>query len=792
MKFSESWLREWVNPPLTREALCDALTMAGLEVEEIKPVSLRFTNIVVGQIKKIQKHPQADLQICSVDIGDPKFLQIVCGAKKIVLNSKVAVAKNGAVLPDETIIRDSEIKGFSSNGMICSPSELDLSDETENLFVLPDDAKIGEDLWTYLQLADYVIDVSITPNRGDCLSIEGMARETAAIMQSPLHKMTVKVAKVTSKDALQVQIEDKIGCPKYLGRVIKNVKADATSPTWLKERLRRSGIRSISPVVDVTNYVMLELGQPMHAFDLAKINKKIIVRKSSKGEEIALLDGSKQTLDNDTMVIADEVNVLAIAGVMGGLDSSVTLLTQDIFLESAYFSPTVVARQRQFYGLNSESAYRFERNIDPGIQLNAIERATQLILEISSGEPGPITSQVNENALPKTNIITLAKNKIDEVLGVIIPLDEIVSILKRLNFGIKKISGETLEVNVPPFRADITLPEDLIEEIARLYGYEKIPSHQIAASLILNSSLNTEQDISNLRETLTNLGYHEIISYSFTDKKLEDLLDPERTPLMLVNPISSEMAAMRTSLWPGLMNALHYNKSRQQQRIRIFEIGTCFITHDNQLTHQSNLSGLITGDVTPAQWGNPAREVDFFDLKGDVEHLLKSVLPKDKLFFKPDVHPALHPGQTAAVYFQDQKIGILGRLHPSLEQKLDLNSRVFLFELQLKMINKLQRPHYKEISKFPEIRRDLALLINEAIPAKDIQDRIRESAGDWLKDVFIFDVYQGKGVSPGLKSIAVALILQHATRTLVDDEVTELMERVITALQGQLGAELRR
>jgi phenylalanyl-tRNA synthetase beta chain len=683
MKFSESWLRdEWVNPALSRDALCTALTMAGLEVEE-------------------------------------------------------AVSAHSALKPD-----------------------------------------------------DYIIDLSITPNRGDCLSIRGIAREVSALTRSPLlQKQNTTQVNPVSNHTLDVVVEAKKDCPVYCGRVITNVKAAATTPEWLQERLRASGIHSISPIVDVTNYVMLELGQPMHAFDLDTIEQKIIVRPSAKGEQISLLDGSEKQLDAETLVIADAKKPLAIAGVMGGMDSSVTLLTKNIFLESAFFLPQTVARQRQYYNLASDSAYRFERGVDPTIQREAIERATQLILEITGGEAGPVIEAAYQK--PKTCSIALSHEKIAKVLGLSLDKKEVEDIFNALTFSFKHENQHWI-VDVPPYRSDITLPEDLIEEIARIHGYDKIPIHTLKAEL-QTARAEEEMDLQALKQLFSDAGYHEIISYSFVDSKLQALLDPDAKTCELVNPITAEMTVMRTNLWPGLINTFLYNKSRQQHRIRLFETGTCFNQQGKDLHQETRLGGLAAGLASPEQWGSKSREVDFYDVKGDLERLLHFLNADLKFDFKPETHPGLHPGQAAGIYQDKVKIGVLGALHPAILQSLDIKGcNVYVFELDLARLKMEKAPRCQEISKFPEIRRDLAMMINEAIPASKIQDTIKVLAGDWLKDVFIFDVYQGKGVSPGLKSVALAIILQHPARTLVDDEVTAFMERVITTLKGQLGAELRR
>lgn len=794
MKISEAWLREWANPILTRDELSKTLTMGGFEVEELSPVAETFAGVVIGEVVSIERHNKKDqLQVCKVNINKPHLLTIVCGAPNVRTGMKVPVAMINSLLPNKITITATLLHGIESEGMLCSASELGLAEESQGLLELPQDAPLGEDLWSYLELEDYTLDVSITPNRGDCLSVRGLSREVAALTRTPLLDLSISQVKSVIKDTIPVKVIAKKGCPRYVGRVIRGVKVDVQTPAWMRERLRRSGVRSINPIVDVTNYVMLELGQPMHAFDLNKIKKEITVRESKQGEQIILLDGSDKTLDDKTLVIADHENPLAIAGVMGGLDSSVTSLTNDIFLESAYFSPQTIARQRQFYNLSSESAYRFERSIDPTIQVEAIERATQLILEIAGGKPGPVIEEVSTNDLPRLAPIKLIKNKVTDVLGVDVPNKEIENIFALLKFKPKKASAKEAawDVQVPPYRLDMSLPEDLIEEIARLYGYDKIPTHFIKAQLKIAQHIENGSDLSFLRQSLSDQGFHEIISYSFIDKKLQELLDPKVTARELMNPITADMTVMRTNLWPGLVNALLYNKSRQQARVRLFEIGTCFVTHGTELLQQPRLGGLISGFALPEQWGVPVREADFYDLKGSIENLLALLGEPSDFSFKQDTHPALHPGQTASIYHKDQKIGLLGALHPTVLQALDLTDKVFVFELDLNLLKKAEVRHFREISKFPEIRRDIALIVNQAIPVKDIQDTIKLIAGDWLKYIFIFDVYQGKGITPGLKSVALALILQHPTRTLVDDEVAELMERVIATLRQQLGAELR-
>ncbi len=791
MKCSELWLREWVKEAPARVALTDALTMLGLELEALEPVAPDFKGIVVGQILKIEKHPEADrLNVCEVDVGQGQPLSIVCGASNVAVGMKIPAALIGAVLPGDFTIKQAKLRGVASYGMLCSAKELGLSEEGQGLLALPDDAPIGQDIRAYLMLDDYTIDLSITPNRGDCLSVRGIAREVSAATGAKITPPTIDVVPSINTDVLPVDLQS-VDCPHYVGRVIRNVKANIATPLWLKERLQRSGVRSIHPVVDVTNYVMLELGQPMHAFDLDKIKDRIIVREANSGEKILLLDGSEKELNNNAVVIADADAPLAMAGVMGGELSSVTAATNNIFLEAAYFNAKMIARQRQAYGLNSDSAHRFERGIDTAMQREAIERATKLIMDIVGGEPGPVIDQARADFPPAPVIITLPLDKVKKLLGLTIAQAEIDAIFKALRFDATWSAGsQSWQVIAPTYRPDITIPEDLIEEIARVHGYDKIPTQHLRAQLQSNA-VEEDKSWQILRLAFSDKGYHEIISYSFVDKISQACLDPERQPRELLNPITSDMTVMRTNLWPGLINTYRYNKSRQQHRVRLFEIGTCFITEGQNLCQEARIGGLIAGSALPSQWNGATREVDFYDLKGDVENIIGMFCSEDSIEFKIEPHPALHPGRSAAIYCQGKRLGLIGAIHPSVVQPLDINNNIYLFELELSVLSELRKASYKEFSKFPEIRRDLAIIVNDCIRADQIQDTIREAAGDWLQNVFIFDVYQGKGIADGSKSVALGLMLQHPERTLVDTEVVELMERVIASLKEQLGAELR-
>jgi phenylalanyl-tRNA synthetase beta chain len=790
MKLSEQWLREWVNPTLSSQEWGAKLTMAGLEVESLVPVAETFSNVVIAEVVSVEKHPEADrLKVCQVNVGQPELLTIVCGAANVKTGMKVPAALVGAVLPKIKITR-SKLRGVVSNGMLCSEVELTLAEESNGIMALPHDAPIGKSVWDYLELSDSIFEINITPNRGDCLSVLGVAIETAALTGCSLVRPSIVPVKPQIDDTLPIVIDAPSACPRYAGRVIRGVKADIPTPIWLKERLRRSGIRSINPIVDVMNYVMLELGQPMHAFDLQKISGAIHVRMGKPTEEIITLDAKTIKMNHDILTIADDTNPIAIAGVMGGLDSSVTSNTTDIFLESAFFTVKNIAPAVRHYKLTSESSYRFERGIDPTIQTLAIERATELLLSLVGGKPGPVIDVFHEEYLPKQATIQLRSKRVSQLLGFKIEDHDIEMILQRLGFSLKN-NMEGFLVTVPLRRPDITIEVDLIEEIMRLYGYDHLPSRPTLAALSMHPKVETKLDGVTLRRTLCDLGYHEVITYSFVDKKLQHLFDPNHIPKEIMNPISSDMSVMRTNLWPGLVNTLLYNQNRQQQRVRLFEMGLQFKSEEGVLNQQRVISGLVSGSLVPEQWGVTTRQSDFFDLKGDLQNIFKLTKDEQSFTFRSCSHPALHPGQSADIYRGDQYIGVLGALHPEIIQILDISQKVFVFEILFDVLEPICMPHFVEISKFPEIRRDLAIFVDQTVPAQQIQDTIEDVGGELLKDVSVFDVYQGKGVAPHRKSIALALTLQHASRTLVDEEVADLLGRIVDVLKQKFAAELR-
>ena len=788
MKISEKWLREWVNPAVNVEQLAHTLIMAGLEVESILPASGAFHHVVVGQIQSVEPHPKADrLTVCHVNVGQLESLQIVCGAKNVKPGLKVPVALIGATLKADVNIQKSTLREVESCGMMCSAVELGLQETSEGLLELPMDAPIGVDLREYLSLEDHVLDIKVTPNRGDCLSVLGVAREVGAVYQCEVTTTLPQKNSTSIKETVKIDILSHEACPVYVGRVIKNIQAKST-PVWMTERLRRSGLRSISPVVDVMNYVMLELGQPLHAFDYNAVKEGVVVRMATKDETLVLLDGKTVTLTDNTLVIADTQKPIAMAGVMGGLASSVSATTQDIFFESAYFTPDVIRGRARQYGVSSDAAYRFERGVDPQLQLIAMERATALLLEVVGGEVGPIS--IVQHAMKPPTPIVVRKVRVNQLLGVDISVHDIEKILKHLEFDYES-TEDGWRVTIPLHRFDMALEVDVIEEVARLYGYDNIPTAHPIGALSISSDSETEVKLSRFTSALCDLGYHEAITYSFVNHALQKKIDPRFEGLALINPISQDMSVMRTTLLAGLLSTVQYNQNRQQSLLRLFETGLCFIQKPDALLQENRVAGVITGSALPVQWGVVTRPVDFFDIKGHVEQLLALTFDKNSFAFVPTQHPALHPLQGADIIRDGAVIGSVGLLHPQLIAALDIEAPCGVFELQLEALQRATKPAFTAISKFPEIRRDIAIIVKEEIVMRDVLAAIQQSAGVLLRDVCVFDRYAGQGIPEGHKSIALNLVLQEATRTLTDEEVEAVMTRVISTLTQSFAAVLR-
>jgi phenylalanyl-tRNA synthetase beta chain len=792
MKFSEQWLRGWVSPQVSRDELVARLSMAGLEVDSVTPAAGAFTGVVVGEVLSTEQHPDADkLRVCQVSNGAETF-QVVCGAPNVRPGLKIPFAMIGAALPGDFKIKKAKLRGVESNGMLCSQAELQVGEGSDGLMELPADAPVGQDFRVYLELDDASIEVDLTPNRGDCLSVAGLAREVGALYDTAVTRPTVGAVAAVHDQVVPVEVVASAACPRYLGRVIRSVDLSRPTPLWMVERLRRSDVRSIDAVVDITNYVMLELGQPLHAFDLAEINGGIRVRMAEEGEKLVLLDGQEVSLRADTLVIADHQRALAIAGVMGGEHSGVSATTRDIFLESAFFDQIAVAGKARSYGLHTDASHRYERGVDWQLAREAMERATGLLLHITGGEAGPVIETVSEQHLPSVEPIVLRAERIEQMLGMKMDAEEVERLLTALGLTVSSQTSEQWRVIVPSHRFDIALEVDLIEELARLYGYNRLPVRYPQARLAPQPRAEAQSDLPALRRLLVARGYQEAITYSFIDQKWFELFSPGVEPLLLANPISADMSAMRSSLWPGLVKSLQHNLNRQQDRVRLFESGLRFVGQLDGLKQEPMLAGVICGSRLPEGWAQGRDAIDFFDVKADVEAVLGFAGAQEEFRFVPGSHPALHPGQTARIEREGREVGYLGALHPELSKTLGLDRPVFVFELVLAEVAVGRLPKFHELSRFPEVRRDLALLADREVSATAVLDVIRGNAGEWLTDLRLFDVYQGKGIDPLRKSLAVGLTWQHPSRTLTDDEVNASTQQILTSLEERLNATLRK
>ncbi|NIR89892.1 MAG: phenylalanine--tRNA ligase subunit beta [Gammaproteobacteria bacterium] len=791
MRFSEQWLREWVDPPVSTEELAHQLTMAGLEVDAVEPAAPPFSGVVVGEVRSVKPHPEAErLHVCRVAVGAGEPLPVVCGAPNVRAGMKAPLATVGATLPGGRTIEAARLRSVESRGMLCSALELGLAEEGEGLMALAPDAPAGEDLRSYLGLDDNVVELDLTPNRGDCLSVAGVAREVGVRNRVPVGGPPIEPVEPTVADTLAVELQADADCPRYAGRVIRGVEPRAPTPVWMQERLRRAGVRSISAVVDVTNYVMLELGQPMHAFDLAHLRGGIRVRRGRGGERLVLLDGREVELDSGALVIADHERPLALAGIMGGAGSAVGEETRDLFLESAFFTPEVVSGRARRYGLTTDSAHRFERGVDPALAVRAMERASGLLLDIMGGDPGPVIDARDPAGMPAPAPIRLRGARARALLGVELGDGEIAEILTRLGMEVSEVPGGW-EVLPPSFRFDLGIEADLIEELGRIHGYQAIPAERPAGALEIRPRPERRLPLARLREALVDRGYQEAITYSFVDPERQRRLAPDAEAIPLANPLSREMAVMRTTLWPGLLEAVRHNQHRQQERVRLFECGMRFVKQGHEILQENVIAGAVTGDVEPEQWGTPARAADFYDLKSDVEALFTLTGRGAEFTFDSESHPALHPGQSARIARARATVGWLGALHPAIEQELELDGQVLLFELCLDPVQEGALPGFSELSRFPAIRRDIAVVVDEAVSAQALSACAARAAGDWLVELRVFDVYRGKGIESGRKSVAFGLILQDSSRTLTDDEADGLVERVVGELQRELGAALR-
>lgn len=788
MKLSEQWLREFVNPRATAGELAERLTLAGIEISSVTDALPPLDKVVVGEVLKVARHPQADkLSICDVRVSAGKQLQIVCGAPNAHAGMKAAVVLPGGRLPDGTEIHVSQLRGVESQGMLCSAHELGIADDHSGLVELPMDSVVGKPLVQVLGGADKILEVDITPNRGDCLSVLGIARELGALFDLDLKLPQCAPVKPTIKDALPVNLVAPEACPVFAGRIIRGLRTDAVTPLWMRERLRRAGLRCVHPVVDVTQYVMLELGQPMHAYDLKRLSGGIVVRMARAGEPLQLLDGNTRTLEPDMLVIADSKRPLGVGGIMGGTASSVQADTRDIYLEAAFFPPQTISSRERKLGVQTDAAYRFARGVDPTGQTRALERATRLLLDFANGEPGPVNRVAGrKNAAAK---LVLRQLKLRQLLGIKVPEREVGRILSRLGFRTRK-RARIWEVRAPSHRFDIEREEDLVEEVGRVFGYDRIPAIAYPSTQRMLPLPEEQLPLARLRDILTGRGYQEVITYSFVDGPLQQRL-AGGPGIALANPITTDMTEMRSSLWPGLVQTLRYNLNRQQKRVRIFECGMRFILQHAEITQENVLSGLITGFQYPAQWGLPQRVADLADLRGDVEALLVASGSAERLEASAAPHPALHPGQSAKFRLDGVELGWMGALHPTLLRELTLDQPVFLFELRLGPLLHGRLPKLAPISPFPSLSRDLAVVVDERVPAARILGLVREAAGPQPIEVHIFDIYHGPGIDSGRKSVALSLILQDSSRTLTDEAADATVKQVVRKLQDTLGATIR-
>jgi len=795
MIFSNNWLKEWVDSELETPELIAALTMAGLEVDGSNSVAREFSGIIVGEVLSVEQHPDADkLSLCKVSDGQAEH-QVVCGAPNVRAGLKVPFATIGAeIIAGEGEkpfkIKAAKLRGVESHGMLCSAEELGLEESSEGLLELPGDAPVGDNIRDYLSLDDVAIELDLTPNRGDCLGIRGIAREVGVIAEKSVNEPTIQAVTARIDEEFPISITATQACPRYLGRVIRNIDPQAETPLWMREKLRRCGLRSIDPVVDITNYVLLELGQPMHAFDYAKLDGGINVRMAKQSEKLTLLDGKEVELGDDILVIADQSKAVAMAGIMGGLDTSVTAETKDVFLECAFFAPLAIAGKARAYGMHTDASHRYERGVDHQLQHQAIERATELLLSVVGGEPGPVTEAQGE--LPDAVQVTLRFASVERLLGITMSATDIKAILQRLGLEITNESDEQLQVSVPSFRFDISIEADLIEELARVYGYNNVPSTVGLAASALSSQPEEQLPLQRLKQSLVSLGYQEIVTYSFIEPKLATVVcGAEQQNIRLQNPISEDMSVMRTSILPGLLATAIYNQNHQQDRLRLFEAGMVFKPEGDKTLQEVNIAALVTGTKMPVNWSNNKEIYDFYDVKGDVEALLALGGKEGQFTFISAEQPGYHPGRCAEVIGPEGSIGFVGALHPQTQRELGLGGDVYQFELRLNALQQAILPSASSLSRQPESSRDLAIVVDDSVPAGDLLAVVREQAGEHLTSLRIFDVYQGDAIAKNKKSLALGLTWQHPSRTLSDQEVNAIISSCVNALHEQFNANLR-
>ncbi len=787
MIISEQWLRTWVSPQVTTDALSHKLTMIGLEVDSIAGAAEAFSGVVVAQIIAAEQHPDADkLRVCTVNAGD-ETVQIVCGAPNARAGLIAPLAKVGAVLPGDFKIKKAKLRGVESQGMLCAGAELTISEDNDGLMELPADAPIGADIREYLSLDDQVIELGLTPNRADCLSVRGIARDVAVAFDETLNETAIAPVESTIADTFPVAIEATAKCPRYLGRVMKNVDLSRPTPDYMRERLERAGLRSIDAAVDVTNYVLLELGQPLHAFDLDQLNGGIVVRECKPDEVLTLLDGTEQALEPGTLVIADHTQPLALAGIMGGADSGVSESTTNLFLESAFFTPELMAGRARSYGLHTDASHRYERGVDFQLQREAMERATQLFIDAVGGEAGPVTEVVSDADLPVNEAVLLREAQIEKLLGIKIDRVEVERILEGLGFWVVGHKQGWL-CTAPSWRFDMGLEVDLIEELARLIGFDAIPSQPIKASLIPVGVPETRRALRMAKNDLVARGYFEAVTFSFVAPEVQSYFDPELSPIALKNPISADLAVMRTSLIPGLLKAIAHNASRQQSRVKLFETGLKFMSEEG--TEQIPMLAIAVSGLRDLEgWSTDKTAADFFDVKGTLEGLLANL--GDRLTFEASVFPGLHDGQSAAILVDGKCVGRIGAVHPSVRKAMGIPANTVVAEVLQSVVNEVAMPAYDDISKYPETRRDLALVADKTAASAEVLSTIRKAAGSLLTKLDLFDVYEGAGLAEGKKSLAIGLTFQDQSRTLDESEVSSAVDQVLDSLKEKLGIELR-
>lgn len=784
MQFSYNWLKTWIDPQLEPADFAHLFTMSGLEVEESEKAAPDFSGVIVAEVVGLEPHPNADrLRVAQVNTGK-ETIQIVCGAPNVAVGKKVPCALSGALLPGNFAIKPTVMRGVESNGMLCSAKELGLPEGVDGLLILSEDAPVGADIRSFLDLDDTIFVLKITPNRADCLSIKGLAREASALLQKEYSSPVGVAIADTNDKTLPVAIEAKAGCGRYLGRMLTGLKSDAVTPDWLRQRLERSGLRPVNPVVDVTNYVMLELGQPMHAFDADKLSGGINVRMAKEGEKLVCLNEKEVTLKSNTLVIADEQKVLAMAGFMGGEESSVTENTKNVLLESAYFSPDYIIGKSRQYGFGSDSSFRYERGVDYALQHEAIQRATSLLVEIFDCQVGPVVEALGE--LPVFPDVVLRADRTNKILGTNIELNQLESILTRLDL-MPTISGDTLSIKVPSHRFDIKIEEDLIEEIGRVYGYDNISSDKPIGGLAMLSLPENQKTRVSIYQHMAYRDYQEQVSYAFVEEAWEQDFAGNNDPIRLQNPIASQMSVMRSTLIGGLIQTLNTNLNRKHSRVRLFEVARIFYKdQQGKFIQEEKLGGLAFGSTSPEQWGEVSRKVDFYDVKADIESLFLT----DELTFNVFKHPALHPGRSAQILREGKVVGFIGELHPLWVQKYDLPSAPIVFELDFNQILCAHKVVCHSVSKFQPVRRDLAFVLPEQMNAQTLLDCLRSATNEIVQDIRLFDLYQGQGVPEGMKSLAVSIHMQAMDRTLSDEEVDAVIKKMLE-VANEAGASLR-